>query len=75
MNGLEILLTHHARFTISLFYIITTLVMKVREVIKRMENDGWARKKGSHRQYKHPYTKGVVTISGHLKGDSAKGDS
>lgn len=38
-----------------------------------MEHDGWARKKGSHRQYKHPYTKGVVTISGHLNDDSAKG--
>ncbi len=49
--------------------------MKVREVIKLMEKDGWylARTKGSHRQYKHPYKKGLVTISGHLNDDIAKG--
>jgi Predicted periplasmic or secreted lipoprotein len=47
--------------------------MNVREVIKRMVHNGWARKKGSHRQYTHPYAKGVVTISGHLNDDSAKG--
>jgi predicted RNA binding protein YcfA (HicA-like mRNA interferase family) len=30
--------------------------MKVRDVIKRLEQDGWhlARTKGSHRQYHHP---------------------
>lgn len=32
-----------------------------------------ARTKGSHRQYKHPYKKGLVTISGHLNDDIAKG--
>ena len=49
--------------------------MKVREVIKLMEKDGWdlERIKGSHRQYKHPYKKGLVTISGHLNDDIAKG--
>jgi predicted RNA binding protein YcfA (HicA-like mRNA interferase family) len=49
--------------------------MKVREVIKLMEKDGWylARTRGSHRQYKHPYKKGLVTISGHLNDDIAKG--
>ncbi len=49
--------------------------MKVKDVIKLMEKDGWylARTKGSHRQYKHPYKKGVVTISGHLTDDIAKG--
>lgn len=49
--------------------------MKVREVIKLMEKDGWylARTKGSHRQYKHPFKKGLVTISGHLNDDIAKG--
>jgi len=49
--------------------------MKVREVIELMEKDGWylARTKGSHRQYKHPYKKGLVTISGHLNDDIAKG--
>ena len=32
-----------------------------------------ARTKGSHRQYKHPYKKRLVTISGHLNDDIAKG--
>jgi predicted RNA binding protein YcfA (HicA-like mRNA interferase family) len=32
-----------------------------------------ARTRGSHRQYKHPYKKGLVTISGHLNDDIAKG--
>ncbi|NMX21559.1 addiction module toxin, HicA family [ANME-1 cluster archaeon GoMg4] len=49
--------------------------MKVRDVIKFIETDGWylARTKGSHRQYKHPYKAGVVTISGHLTDNIAKG--
>ena len=38
-----------------------------------MEKDGWYLAKGGHRQYKHPYKKGLVTISGHLNDDIAKG--
>jgi predicted RNA binding protein YcfA (HicA-like mRNA interferase family) len=40
--------------------------MKVREVIKRLEEEGWylARTRGSHRQYKHPTKAGTVTVSG-----------
>ena len=40
--------------------------MKVREVIKLLEDDGWylARMKGSHRQLKHPTKPGTVTVSG-----------
>jgi predicted RNA binding protein YcfA (HicA-like mRNA interferase family) len=40
--------------------------MKVSEVIKLLERDGWylARTKGSHRQYKHPSKSGTVTIAG-----------
>ena len=40
--------------------------MKVREVVKLLEADGWslARTRGSHRQYKHPTKKGRVTIPG-----------
>ncbi|BAZ27637.1 hypothetical protein NIES4074_00640 [Cylindrospermum sp. NIES-4074] len=40
--------------------------MKVREVINRLETDGWylARTKGSHRQFKHPDKTGTVTVSG-----------
>jgi len=49
--------------------------MKVKEVIKMIEQDGWfmVRIKGSHRQYKHHNKKGVVTIAGHLNDDLAKG--
>ena len=45
--------------------------MKVREVIKMIEKDGWYldRQKGSHRQYKHPKKKGLVTIAGHKVSD------
>jgi predicted RNA binding protein YcfA (HicA-like mRNA interferase family) len=40
--------------------------MKVKEVIKALEEDGWylARTKGSHRQFKHPTKAGAVTVSG-----------
>ncbi|HDL15656.1 MAG TPA: addiction module toxin, HicA family [Euryarchaeota archaeon] len=49
--------------------------MKIRDVIKLIEKDGWyqVRTRGSHRQYKHPIKKGLVTISGNLNGDIAKG--
>ncbi|MBV6627579.1 MAG: type II toxin-antitoxin system HicA family toxin [Rivularia sp. (in: Bacteria)] len=42
--------------------------MKVSEVIKRLENDGWylARTKGSHRQFKHIDKPGTVTVAGKL---------
>lgn len=45
--------------------------MKVREVIKMLEDDGWylARTKGSHRQFKHPEKTGTVTVSGNLGVD------
>jgi predicted RNA binding protein YcfA (HicA-like mRNA interferase family) len=40
--------------------------VKVREVIKLVEKDGWilVRTKGSHRQFHHPLKKGTVTIAG-----------
>ncbi len=40
--------------------------MKVRDLIKRIEADGWvqARQRGSHRQFKHPTKQGTVTVSG-----------
>ncbi len=45
--------------------------MKVRDVIKRIESDGWylVRIHGSHKHYRHPTKKGIVTISGHLGKD------
>ena len=40
--------------------------MRIREVIKLIESDGWylARTRGSHRQFKHPTKKGLVTVAG-----------
>lgn len=48
---------------------------KVREAVRIVENDGWVlvRTKGSHRQYKHPVKKGLVTIAGRLVDDLAAG--
>jgi predicted RNA binding protein YcfA (HicA-like mRNA interferase family) len=44
---------------------------KVREMIEILEDDGWflSRQKGSHKQYKHPVKKGIVTIPDHGKND------
>ena len=49
--------------------------MKVRDVTKMIESDGWylVVTKGSHRQYKHPTKPGRVTIAGHLGHDLAPG--
>jgi predicted RNA binding protein YcfA (HicA-like mRNA interferase family) len=40
--------------------------LRIRDVIKLVEADGWqlVTIKGSHRQYKHPFKKGRVTIAG-----------
>jgi len=49
--------------------------VKVREVIRLIESDGWylAATRGSHRQYKHPAKPGRVTIAGHPGDDLAPG--
>ena len=49
--------------------------VKVREVIKLMESDGWrhVRTTGSHRQFRHPVKAGTVTIAGKLSVDVPKG--
>lgn len=49
--------------------------MKVRDVVKLIETDGWylVVTKGSHRQYKHPVKPGRVTIAGHPNDDLAPG--
>jgi predicted RNA binding protein YcfA (HicA-like mRNA interferase family) len=46
-------------------------VLKIKEVIKLIESDGWYldRQKGSHKQFKHPEKKGIVTISVHKLSD------
>ena len=45
--------------------------MKVREIIKIIEDDGWieVRQTGSHRQFKNPLKSGGVTVAGHLSRD------
>ena len=45
--------------------------MKVREVMKLLEADGWyhINTEGDHRQYKHPVKRGRVTVAGHPGDD------
>lgn len=50
--------------------------MKVIEIIKLIENDGWKlyRQKGSHMIYKHSFKKGIVVVPNHgLSRDLKKG--
>jgi predicted RNA binding protein YcfA (HicA-like mRNA interferase family) len=46
-------------------------VVKVRDVLKVLHQDGWVLKnqEGSHRQYVHPLRPGKVTIAGHLSDE------
>lgn len=43
------------------------MAMKVREVIERLEAEGWTlvRIKGDHRHYRHPNSPTIVTVAGH----------
>lgn len=49
--------------------------MKVRELIRLIEKEGWifSRQKGSHRQFKHPEKQGIVTVSGNTGIDIPPG--
>ncbi len=50
--------------------------MKVKQIIKLLEQDGWylVAQKRSHKQYKHPKKSGRVTVPDHGKNiDLAKG--
>ena len=49
--------------------------MKVRELVKRVERDGWVqvRTRGSHRQFKHPVKPGTVTVAGNAGVDVPPG--
>ena len=49
--------------------------MKVRDVLRMLNDDGWAmaRQKGSHRQCKHPKKRGLVTVAGKLSDELAPG--
>jgi predicted RNA binding protein YcfA (HicA-like mRNA interferase family) len=49
--------------------------MKVKEIIKMIETDGWylVRTRGSHRQYKHDGKTGLVTVAGKPSDELAPG--
>jgi len=49
--------------------------MKVKELIKRIEVDGWiqVKRRGCHRQYKRPTKLGKGTVSGKLSVDIPPG--
>ena len=51
--------------------VLFTAVMKVREVIALLKEDGWqpVNARGGHRQYKNASKKGRVTVSGHPGDD------
>lgn len=49
--------------------------MKVKEVLKRLQSDGWyeVRMRGSHRILAHPQKQGIVVVPGKLSNDIPKG--
>jgi len=49
--------------------------VKVREVIRLLEADGWRldRQRGSHRQFRHSEKSGTVTIAGKPSDDLRAG--
>ena len=49
--------------------------MKVRDVLKTLQNDGWtlARTRGSHGQFEHDDKPGLVTVPGKPGDDLADG--
>ena len=49
--------------------------MKVRDLIKVLETDGWqqVRMKGSHHQFRHPSKHGTITVAGKLNIDIPAG--
>ncbi|MDP2470857.1 MAG: type II toxin-antitoxin system HicA family toxin [Candidatus Palauibacterales bacterium] len=51
------------------------LRLKVRDAVKMLERDGWylVRTRGSHRQYKHPVKRGLVTVAGKGSDELAAG--
>ncbi len=49
--------------------------MKVKQIIKLIEEDGWIleRTRGNHRHFSHLRKRGIVTVPGKLSGDLAPG--
>ena len=48
---------------------------KIRDVLRLLRKDGWYldRTGGSHRQYKHPAKRGIVTVAGKTSDDLSAG--
>jgi predicted RNA binding protein YcfA (HicA-like mRNA interferase family) len=49
--------------------------MKVAHVLEMLEDDGWflVATRGSHRQFRHPWKPGRVTVAGKRSDDLAPG--
>jgi predicted RNA binding protein YcfA (HicA-like mRNA interferase family) len=49
--------------------------MKVRDILRIIAEDGWhlVATRGSHRQFKHPFKPGRVTVAGKPSEDLAPG--
>ena len=49
----------------------TLIDVKVSEILRLIGRDGWYldRQRGSHRQYKHPTKRGLVTVAGKPSDD------
>jgi predicted RNA binding protein YcfA (HicA-like mRNA interferase family) len=49
--------------------------MKVADILEMLQNDGWflVATRGSHRQFKHPWKRGRVTVAGKRSDDLAPG--
>ncbi len=50
---------------------IVGLAMKVRDLIKMLNDDGWrqVRMRGSHRQFRHSSKPGTITVAGNYNID------
>jgi predicted RNA binding protein YcfA (HicA-like mRNA interferase family) len=51
--------------------------MKIKELIRLLEQDGWSqvRMKGSHRQFRHPSKPGTVTVARQIEQRHASRDA
>ncbi len=49
--------------------------LKVREIIRQLEENGWVlvRQRGSHRQFKHSEKANLITVRGNLGDEVAPG--
>lgn len=61
-------------FLYYLFGTVKNLIMKVKEIIKLIETDGWflKRQKGSHMVFVHPVKKDIVVVPNHGMDDDVK---